>query len=109
MPRDNCESGFSRCLVAENAAIDREEILLAESSSERAESARKLLCTPVVIAVSCGHFAKEYAGERAAQRLDSFCQFESILAITASPPQQSFVKDEQRVAWIRLQRAIIDR
>ena len=109
MPRDNCERGFSRRLVAVNPAIDRDEIFLAESRAICAESARKLLCAALVISLSRCDSGEDRTGERATQRLDSFRQFQRRVDIAASPPHQSFVEDHQCVARIRLERTIIDR
>src|SRR5207244_1756953 len=98
MPCENSESGLSRGLVSVNPAIDRDEIFRAESSSECAEATRKLLCAAGVIGLSRANLAADHAGERAAQRIDSFYEFHCRVDIARPPPQRCFVEDEQCVA-----------
>src|SRR5438105_4548662 len=87
MPCENSESGLSRGLVSVNSAIDRDEIFRAESSSECAEATRKLLCAAGVIALSRADLAADHAGERAAQRIDSFYEFHCRVDIARPPPR----------------------
>src|SRR5437016_12253749 len=104
MPRDNSESGFSRCLVSVDSAIDRGEIFLAEFGSECAESARKFFRATFVIAIFCRDLAEDHPGERASPRVDSFRQFHCRVDIAPPPSQQCFIEDDERVARVRLER-----
>src|SRR6266487_287066 len=109
MPRENSESGLSRWLVCVNASIDRSQIFLAQSSSECTKAARKFLHSATVIALARGDCGEKHPGQRTAQGVGSLREFRCRVDVPNSPPQTCFVKEQQRITRIRLERAIINR